>query len=196
VLLDKISNALTLDPSSGQVRKVVLIALVSALCVVTNYALLPLWNIKLMDTIVYASGFLFGPAFGASVAVIPWLIYGTINPYGFSFPTLVSVILGEMIYALAGYLVSRRPDMFFGSTWLSIQNIGSGVVGMVSTLLYDLFTNAVTGWLFYGSILIGLLTMNFPLPMGIVHEASNFLFFALLAPPIIHAVKRRDVMHV
>ena len=187
---------MTPDPLSGQVRKVVLIGLISALCVVTNYALLPLSNIKLMDTIVFVSGFLFGPTFGISVAVITWLIYGTLNPYGFSFPTLVSVVLGEMIYALAGYLVSRRPDIFLGGTWLSIQNIGSGVVGMFSTLLYDLFTNAVTGWLFYGSILIGLLYMNFPLPLGIIHEVSNFLFFSLLAPPIIYTVKRRDLIHV
>jgi len=174
----------------------VLIGLISALCVVTNYALLPLSNIKLMDTIVFVSGFLFGPTFGISVAVITWLIYGTLNPYGFSFPTLISVVLGEMIYALAGHLVSRRPDIFFSGTWLSIQNIGSGVVGMFSTLLYDLFTNAVTGWLFYGSIFIGLLYMNFPLPLGIIHEVSNFLFFSLLAPPIIYAVKRRDLIHV
>ena len=173
-----------------------LIALVSALCVVTNYALLPFANMKLMDAIVFVSGFLFGPSFGASVAAIPWLIYGTLNPYGFSFPTLISVILGEMIYALTGYLVSRRPDLFFGNTWLSIQNIGSGVVGMASTLLYDLFTNAVVGWLFYGSVLRGLLFMNFPLPLGIIHEVSNFFFFALLAPPVIHAVKRRYLIHV
>lgn len=182
-----------MDPLHGQVRKVVLVGLVSALCVVTNYALLPLLNIKLMDTIVFMSGFLFGTSFGISVAVIPWLIYGTLNPYGFSFPTLVSVVLGEMVYAVAGYLVSRRPNAFYGRTWLSVQNVGFGVVGLISTFIYDLLTNAVTGWLFYGSILIGLLTMNFPIPMGIIHEVSNFLFFALLAPPIIHTVKRRDL---
>jgi len=185
-----------MDNLHGQVGKVVLVGLISALCVVTNYALLPLSNIKLMDTIIFVVGFLFGPSLGISVCVIVWLIYGTLNPYGFAFLTLVSVMLGETIYALAGYLVSRRPNAFLGSTWLSIQNIGFGVVGMVSTLLYDIFTNAVTGWLFYGSIIIGLLTMNFPLPLGIIHEVSNFLFFALLAPPIIYAVKRRDMIHV
>jgi len=181
----------------GKVRKVVLVGLISALCLVTNYALLPLSNIKLMDTIVFVSGFLFGTSFGISIAVLTWLIYGTLNPYGLPpLPTFVSVVLGEMFYAIAGYLVSRRPDVFYGRTWLSVQNIGFGVVGMISTLLYDLLTNAVTGWLFYGSILIGLLTMNFPIPMGIIHEVSNFLFFALLAPPIIHTVKRSDLIHV
>jgi uncharacterized membrane protein len=186
-----------MDNLHSQVEKVVRVGLISALCVVTNYAMLPLSNIKLMDTVVFVSGFLFGPSLGISVAVMPWLIYGTLNPYGIPpFPTFISVILGEMIYALAGYLVSLRPDTFYGRTWLSIQNIGFGVVGMVSTLLYDIFTNAVTGWLFYGSILVGLLTMNFPLPLGIIHEVSNFLFFALLAPPVIYTVKRRDLIHV
>jgi len=186
-----------MDNIHGQVRKVVLVGLISALCVVTNYALLPFPNIKLMDTVVFLSGFLFGLPSGISVAAIPWFIYGTLNPYGLPpFPTFLSVILGEMIYAFTGYIVSRRPDAFHGRTWLSIQNIGFGVVGMVSTLLYDLLTNAVTGWIFYGSVFIGLLTMNFPLPLGIIHEVSNFFLFALLAPPIIHTVRRRDLINV
>jgi hypothetical protein len=185
-----------MDPFRGKVVNVVSIGLISALCIATNYALLPLWNVKLMDTVVFLSGFLFGLSFGISVAVIPWLIYGTLNPYGFSFPTLISVALGETFYALAGYFLSRRAAVSYGKAWFSVRNVAFGVVGLISTLLYDLFTNAVFGWLFYGSVLIGLLMMNFPIPMGIIHEGSNFLFFALLAPPIIHAVHRRDLIHV
>jgi hypothetical protein len=173
----------------SRVGRIVLIGLVSALCVASNYAMLPLWNVKLMDTVVFVSAFLFGLSFGVSVAIIPWLIYGTLNPFGFSFPTLVSVAVVEIVYALAGHLVSRRPEGFYGKDWFSVQNIGFGVVGLVSTLLYDLFTNAIVGWLFYGSILVGLLTMNFPIPLGIIHEVSNFFFFALLSPPIIRTVQ-------
>jgi hypothetical protein len=152
--------------------------------------MLPLWNIKLMDTIVFTCGFLFGLYTGLLIAAISWIVYGSINPYGFSLPTLVVVILGEMIYAISGSLLRRTSSIPDNLSLLSIHNITFGVIGLVSTLAYDLLTNAVVGWLFYGSIILGLLTMNFPMPMGIIHEVSNFLFFALLAPVIINSVTK------
>ena len=172
------------------IDRVVTIALLSSLCIVSNYAMLPLWNVKLMDTIVFISGFLFDLYSGLLIAAISWIVYGSLNPYGFSFPTLLAVILGEMVYALSGHLVRKKFSMTNGANLISTQNLAFGVIGLLSTLAYDILTNAVVGWLFYGSIFYGLLTMNFPIPMGIIHEASNFFLFALLAPIIINSVNR------
>jgi hypothetical protein len=55
-----------------------------------------------------------------------------------------------------------------------------GTIGLLSTLVYDIITNAAVGALFYGSILYGLITMNFPFPMGIMHEFSNAVMFPSL----------------
>ncbi|MGQ9515043.1 MAG: hypothetical protein ACUVTL_08365 [Thermoproteota archaeon] len=176
--------------------RIVNIGLFSSMCIVSNYVMLPLWNIKLMDTIVFVCGFIFGLYTGLLIATISWIVYGSINPYGFSLPTLVVVIVGEMFYAISGDLLRRTPSIPNNVSLLSIHNLIFGVVGLVSTLAYDLLTNAFVGWLFYGSIIFGLLTMNFPIPMGIIHEVSNFFFFALLAPIIINSVHRIFPMNI
>jgi uncharacterized membrane protein len=181
-------------PSRQQIRtsKVALVASLSALSVGVNYAMLPLPNVKLMDTIVFTTSLVFGFTQGAAVAAITWLIYGILNPLGYSLPILFTVILSEMIYAYAGYLLGKTK--YGRSTGAAnIERIFVfGFVGLVSTLAYDLATNAVSGLLAYNSIWLGLATMNFPIPLGIIHEASNLIFFALVVP-ILTKILRKEV---
>jgi hypothetical protein len=35
---------------------------------------------------------------------------------------------------------------------------------------------------------MGLLTMNFPIPLGIMHEASNLVLFAVLTPVLLRVI--------
>lgn len=164
------------------------IAMLSALCISTNYAMLPILNVKLMDTIVFVAGFCLGVIPGIVVAITSWLIYGTLNPLGFSLPTLVSVMFGESLYAIIGWIICKNR---YEKTSLSINSIIIfGAAGLFTTLIYDLITNALTGLLFYNSLWIGLLTMNFPLPMGILHEISNLILFILIAPLLIRIIKK------
>ena len=176
-----------------KVQRVATASILIALCIATNYALLYVPNVKLMDMLVFVSGFVFGVWTGVAVGAFSWLVYGTINPLGFSLPTLISTMIGETIYGVTGALLGYTWLRTESSEWkasLSIKNLGFGLVGLVTTLLYDLFTNAVTGIIFYNSVWLGLLTMNFPLPLGIIHEASNFLLFASICPLIIISIKR------
>jgi hypothetical protein len=57
-------------------------------------------------------------------------------------------------------------------------------------LAYDLITNAVSGLMAYNSIWMGILTMNVPLPLGIMHEASNFVFFATTTPLLVPLLRK------
>ena len=176
-----------------KVQRVATASILIALCIATNYALLYVPNVKLMDMLVFVSGFVFGVWTGVAVGAFSWLVYGTINPLGFSLPTLISTMIGETIYGVTGALLGYTWLRTKSSEWkasVSIKNLGFGLVGLMTTLLYDLFTNAVTGIIFYNSVWLGLLTMNFPLPLGILHEASNFLLFASICPLIIISVKR------
>ena len=176
-----------------KVKRAATASILIALCIATNYALLYVPNVKLMDMLVFVSGFVFGIWTGVAVGAFSWLVYGTINPLGFSLPTLASTMIGETIYGVTGALLGHTWLRTKSSEWkasFSIKNLGFGLVGLMTTLLYDLFTNAVTGIIFYNSVWLGLLTMNFPLPMGILHEASNFLLFASICPLIIISVKR------
>ena len=174
-------------------RRVATASIMIALCIATNYALLFIPNVKLMDVLVFTSGFVFGLWTGITVGAFSWLVYGAINPLGFSLPALLSTMIGETIYGLTGAALRRswlKTDRMGLKASFSVRNMGFGLVGLITTLIYDLFTNATTGILFYNSAWIGLLTMNFPLPMGIIHEVSNFLLFTTLCPLVIMAMKR------
>jgi len=78
----------------------------------------------------------------------------------------------------AGSNVNMNRSLVFGSA------------GLFCTLVYDLLTNAVSGLLAYNSVWIGWATMNFPIPLGIIHEASNFLFFASAIPILLRVMAR------
>lgn len=69
-----------------------------------------------------------------------------------------------------------------------------GFTGLLGALAYDVFTNTATWFqMLYGpgrnfvgllgqSFYVGLLTMNFPLPMGLMHQISDLFFFATVVP--------------
>jgi hypothetical protein len=164
-------------------RKTALIAVLAALCIGSNYAMLPLPNIKLMDTIVFTTGLFYGFVPSATVAAIAWLVYGTLNPLGFSMPILLVVIVAETTYSFIGARLRRTSLGHLHRDYGTVERyLIFGVAGLFATLIYDIITNAVSGLLAYNSIWIGLITMNVPLPLGIIHEASNFVLFATISP--------------
>lgn len=158
--------------------RLALASLLVALALSTNYLLINVPNVKLMDLLVFAGAYLMGPIWGSLVGAMTWIVYGTLNPYGTNMLTLVIVITGELFYVIAAYLASRASP-------ISPRSLMFGFLGGLFTLAYDLYTNALTGILFYGSFWAGIITMNFPLPVGLMHQLSNVLFFGIAGPPII-----------
>jgi len=117
-------------PFQRQATRASVIAVMTAACIVSNYLLIGVFNVKLMDLIVFSSGFLFGPSVGASVGILTWLVYGTLNPYGFSLPVLVATSLMESVYGIVGGIIGKRGKMGVGltsnlSAMISITYAGS-----------------------------------------------------------------------
>jgi hypothetical protein len=160
-----------------------LLALMTATAIATNYLLVGVVNVKFMDLIVFISGLLFGTGFGVTVAALTWLVYGTLNPYGFSFPILSAVIVGESVYGLTGGLF--RGKMKTGGSWG--PDIRFGVIGFLTTFVYDLFTNVASAIVAGVPIIVGLLS---GIPFSAIHELSNAIFFAFGVPPICMAIRR------
>jgi energy-coupling factor transport system substrate-specific component len=173
----------------GSTKTLSLIAILSAVGIATNYTLLPLPNVKLMDAIVFISGFSLGLKPGLAVAVTTWLVYGSLNPLGFSFPTLVIVTLSECLYAVTGSLLKKTWFANDTQARMLERSVIFAVIGFFTTLTYDLITNAATGWVFYGSPWLGLITMNFPIPLGLIHEVSNALFFLIVVPLLVRVLR-------
>ncbi len=173
---------------------VALIAVFSALAVASNYAMLAFFQVKLMDSLVFISAYLFGFRVGAGVAAITWLVYGSLNPLGAAgFPLLLILVVGEMIYAVSGALVGRawkRSTDFEGGRRFFNKSLVLGVTGLLSTFVYDFWTNAIDGLLIYRSIQGIVIRMVTGVYFALVHEVANFLFFAFIVPLLIVSISR------
>jgi len=170
----------------GPAARISVIAVMTAACVSTNYLLIGVVNVKLMDLIVFFSGYAFGLPVGAAVGVLTWLVYGTINPYGFSLPILAATASGEALYGVAGALLGRAWGMEpGGGGWASGARFA--VVGFLLTFAYDLYTNVVSVIVAGIPLAVGLLS---GIPFALVHEASNAAFFMVGVSPLLKTVRK------
>jgi uncharacterized membrane protein len=179
---------------SAPTSKVALIAVFTALSLGTNYLMIDVPNVKLMDSLVFIAAFLFGLDVGVATGTCIWLVYGFVNPYGQASPILLSfLIAGESFYAIAGGLLKRTS----AATQLLMKGnyrhatIVFGILGLVTTFAYDVLTNfgdklPYTSSL-YQAFLIGIITGA---PFALFHELSNIAFFATIVPGALHATKR------
>lgn len=179
---------LSLDKDHVDVsKKIASMAIMTAAAVSTNYLLIGVVNVKLMDLIVFTGGYLYGSLFGSGLGFMIWLVYGTLNPYGFSFPTLVATSLSETIYGIFGNIYRIHIE---GGDGLS-SSLKLGILGFLLTFVYDLVTNIFTAFVIGIPIPAALIA---GIPFSIIHEISNALFFAVGFPPLIQALRINQVV--
>ena len=167
--------------------KIAVIATFCALSIGTDYALIGLPNVKLMDLIVFVGGFLFGPVVGSSIGIFSWLIYGSMNPSGFEPRIWVATMLAETVYGITGGLLRKA----LGPTGLGSQQFRLSVffatMGFLPTVLFDLTTNIVYASVYNTPIVVAILVGA---PFAVLHEGSNFLIFGVLSVPTIAALRK------
>jgi len=180
------------------VKKLSFITIMTSLCITTNYLLIGIPNVKVMDLFVFVSGHMMGSLSGAIVGSLTWLIYGTINPYGFNLPTLIATCIGESFYGIFGGLSTKlglkiSSEQFHIDSRLFKESLKLGILGFLITFVYDLFTNAVTAFVFgiplFAWIFVGV-------PFTVTHEISNFFFFFLAGGVLIHTLKKTNLLEV
>lgn len=171
-------------------RNICLIAILTAASIGSNYALIGLPNISLMDLIVFVTGFRFGVFAGAATGILTWMIYGTLNPFGFSFPMWVATMMGEAVFGIVGgFLGKNASGEFWGGSYHSNYNFEIALWGFILTFTYDLFTNVVYAATFGVPIFFALATGWLVPPwFGILHEGSNTILFLLATNPLIRAI--------
>ena len=84
-----------------------IVAIFTSLIIVSDYALAPIPNVKLVFTLAFASTYSLGLKIGTWIAVLSELIWGSISPYGFGGPIIPFLIVGNLVYVLAGWGASR-----------------------------------------------------------------------------------------
>jgi LytS/YehU family sensor histidine kinase len=165
--------------------KIAIIATLAAISIATNYALIGVSNVKLMDFIVFVGGFCFGPFVGISIGVLSWLIYGAINPQGFVPLVWLATMSAESIYGVVGgYLGKSLASADFRGQRLKLS-VFFATMGFLPTVLYDLITNVVYASSFNVPIVVAILAGT---PFTVTHEVANAAIFGICSVPIIAAL--------
>ncbi len=179
---------------------VAMIAVFSALAVASNYAMIAFPQIKLMDSIVFVSSYLFGFRVGAGVAVITWIVYGSLNPLGSAgFPLILVLVFGELVFAVSGALLSRkwkRSTTFNSGHRFFNKSLVLGVTGLLSAFAYDFWTNAIDGLLIYRSVEGIAIRWMTGVYFAFTHEAADFMFFAFVVPALIIAISKINYLKI
>lgn len=168
----------------------VIAVLVSA-CLASNYALIWLPNVKVMDLIVFVSGLRFGAFIGGVVGILVWAIYGSINPYGFVLPIWLGCMAAESLFGVTGGLV--RAYSLVNSSNRRRLSLEMAVIGVLLTFVYDLATNllsALTISWFETRIETILAVIISGIPFAVAHEVSNGILFFLGVGPLPSSIEK------
>jgi uncharacterized membrane protein len=167
--------------------RVSIIATLVALCVATNYALVGVFNVKIMDFIVFIGGFCFGAYAGALIGILSWAVYGVINPYGFVPQVWIATMFSETIYGLLGGLLGKNLALTNFNDERFKLSIFFGTVGFILTLIYDLITNVAFALALGIPIIVAIVSGA---PATILHEVSNTAIFGVGSIPVIIVLKK------
>lgn len=169
------------------IRKVSTVATLTGLCIATNYVLVGIHQVKVMDFVVFVGGFCLGPPAGALIGILSWLVYGTINPYGFVPQVWLATMFSEAIYGLVGGLLGSKFALTnFNGVRLRV-GIFFGAIGFILTFFYDLVTNVVWASVFDVSIIVAIF---FGAPFTILHQVSNAAIFGMSSIPVITVLQK------
>lgn len=171
-----------------------LVIMLTSINLASNYAMIGIPNVKFMDLIVFISGYSIGLIPGVLVGVLTWLIYGTLNPWGFNLIILVATCLSETIYAIFGWL-SRRfnlvsdisPSLNINGRNYWLMSLKFGIIGFFATFLYDLITNIASVVIVGLPPIMAIITGAW---FAIIHEVSNFFFFFSCGIPLALLIKK------
>jgi len=186
-------------------KQVALIAVMSALAIVTAYsrglAISSLPGVfEFMTVLIFISGFCFGSLVGVSVGIISLSIYMLV-PYPFAHPAawlytispillLVMAALGAL-FGLAGALSSKiLKPAGWGRFSLSLA-----VIGFALTLTYDIVSSLGFALAYPAfsdpiqAIYLTFIPLYYPWP-PIIHTFTNTVIFAVIAPPLIQGIRK------
>ncbi|MHA2378328.1 MAG: hypothetical protein ACXADO_01770 [Candidatus Thorarchaeota archaeon] len=173
-------EALHIDAS----RRVSIIAIMTALALVGNYTLVMIPSVELGSSILFVTAYTFGWTIGAPCALIMSVVFGFVNPWGF---TILEILVTQIIAWL--YIVAAGAVMGSGSPLKRTKVPRSwqlAVAGLFLTLFFDLLTNfgyaLAFGLPYWVTILTGL-------PFMVVHVVSNTVIFGAVVPRLDTTIK-------
>jgi hypothetical protein len=172
-------------------QSVAIVTVFAALAIGSDYALAGIPNVKLVDTLVFLSAYLFGFRIGASVGILSEFIWAFASPWGAPGIIAPFLVAGEVVYAVAGATAAR----FWSSG--SFDNPGKSLVfgGLLAicAFLWDLETNFATALIAYWPAVTVpkvITTVLVGVPFMLSHEVSDFALGLFLVPVVVFTVPK------
>lgn len=192
-------------------REITLVSLLSTVAVAIGYLKgLTITSfpglIEFMTVTIFVTGFCFGCSIGALTGALTLAIYMLI-PYPFAHPaawifTISPILLSVMIvlgalYGFVGGLLGRHWNPDKKSSFFVLE---MAFWGFILTLLYDIFSSVgfYLAYPVYPSVWEAIYFTFIPLYYvypPIIHTITNTIVFALIAPPLIRAIKVLTTPH-
>ncbi|MEM2143095.1 MAG: hypothetical protein QXS20_06090 [Candidatus Thorarchaeota archaeon] len=164
-------------------RTVAIIAMMSSLGLIGNYALVGLPNVELSSVTIFVTACVFGLPVATYCVLCIAITFSLLNPWGSMLPPILAAqIAGWLIMAAVGDSVARHDRGPDGR----IERAESATAGAVTTFIFDVLTNIAYGWSFGIPLEIALVV---GLPFMVVHVASNTLIFALAADRLVTMIR-------
>ncbi|MFW9795364.1 MAG: hypothetical protein ACFFEE_13740 [Candidatus Thorarchaeota archaeon] len=158
-------------------RWVSITAIMTALALVGNYALVAVPNLELGSSILFLTAYIFGTHMAIWATLIMSLLFGVINPWGAFIPQIwLSQVIGWFYIVAIGSIMGRLGP---NGERLEPMKRELAATGAFVTFIFEQITNI--GY----SITFGvpfLLSVTAAIPFTLLHILSNSIIFSQVVP--------------
>ena len=160
-------------------RWVSMTAIMTALALVGNYALVAIPNLELGSTVLFVTAYIFGPIMAIWSTLIMSILFGVINPWGGFIPQIwLSQVIGWFYIVAIGSIMGRSgPD----GKRLEPRDWELLITGGIVTLIFEQVTNLAYSATFRVPFY---LAVTAAFPFTAVHIVSNAVIFSQVVPKL------------
>ncbi|MFW9787967.1 MAG: hypothetical protein ACFFE2_07720 [Candidatus Thorarchaeota archaeon] len=158
-------------------RWVSIAAIMTALALVGNYALVAIPNLELGSTVLFVTAYIFGAHMAIWVTLIMSLLFGIINPWGGFIPQIwLSQVIGWFYIIAVGSIMGRQGR---DGKSLEPRKWELAITGAFVTFIFEQVTNLGYSATFGVPFL---LAVSAAIPFSVVHILSNAIIFSQVVP--------------
>ncbi|MDH4212872.1 MAG: hypothetical protein OEV85_03030 [Candidatus Thorarchaeota archaeon] len=161
-------------------------AIMTALALVGNYALVAVPNLELGSTVLFVTAYIFGAHMAIWSTLIMSLLFGIINPWGGFIPQIwASQVIGWIYIVTIAAIMGRHSK---SGKRIEPRKWELAITGAFVTFIFEEITNL--GY----SITFGIpfiLAATAAIPFSVIHIISNTVIFSQVVPMLNSALRNQ-----
>jgi hypothetical protein len=167
-------------------RWVSITAIMTALALVGNYALVSVPNLEMGSSILFVTAYVFGAQMAIWATLIMSLLFGIINPWGGFIPQIwISQVIGWFYIVVTGSIMGRTGKK---GQRLEPRKWELAITGAVVTFIFEQVTNIGYSVTFGVPLIIA---VTAAVPFTILHIVSNAIIFSQVVPMLDSALTQQ-----